>query len=139
MTRTYIEGIEANGVPLNFQFATLFFRHALPLALSDFILVLSTGICVPFAKLLAKGYIKYYWTGVIIQHSWQTMVLAIAVKRTFDQLVSHPQGVWNGADCALRHRQWPWVQSGFLTLHCLVLHIHAAHLVTGMLTSRFRL
>jgi hypothetical protein len=58
MTRTYIEGIEANGAPLNLQFATMFFRHALPLALSDFILVLSTGICVPFAKLLAKGYIR---------------------------------------------------------------------------------
>jgi len=90
MTRTYIEGIEANGVPLNLQFATLLLRHALPLALSDLILVLSTGICVPFAKLLAKGYIRYHWTGVIIQHSWQTLVLAITVKWTFDRLVGYP-------------------------------------------------
>ena len=85
MTRTYIEGIEANGVPLNFQFATMFFRDALPLALSDFILVLSTGLCVPFAKLLAGGYIKYHWTGVVIQHTWQTLVLATTVKWTFDR------------------------------------------------------
>ena len=90
MIRTYIEGIEANGVPLNLKFATLFFRHALPLALSDLILVLSTGICVPFVKLLAKGCIRYHWTGVIIQHSWQTLVLAITVKWTFDRLVGHP-------------------------------------------------
>jgi sterol O-acyltransferase len=85
MTRTYIEGIEANGVPLNLQFAALFFRHALPLALSDLLLVLSTGVCVPFAKLLATGHIKYHWTGVIIQHAWQTAVLAITVKWTFDR------------------------------------------------------
>jgi sterol O-acyltransferase len=85
MTRTYIEGIETNGVPLNLHFAMMFSRHALPLALSDFILVLSTGVCVPFAKLLAKGYIKYHWTGVAIQHVWQTLVLAITVKWTFDR------------------------------------------------------
>ncbi|KAF9647429.1 MBOAT-domain-containing protein [Thelephora ganbajun] len=116
MTRTYIEGIEANGTPLNLQFATLFSRHALPLALSDATLVLSTGVCVPFAKLLAKDYIKYHWTGVIIQHSWQTLVLAITVKWTFDQ-------------------QWPWVQSGFLTLHCLVMlmKMHSYIYVNGYL------
>ena len=85
MTRTYIEGIETNGVPLNLQFAALFSKHALPLALSDAILVLSTGVCVPFAKLLAKGYIRYHWVGVIIQHSWQASVLAITVKWTFDR------------------------------------------------------
>lgn len=114
--RTYIEGIEANGAPLNLQFAALFSRHALPLALSDLILVLSTGVCVPFAKLLAKGYIKYHWTGVIIQHTWQAMVLGITVKWTFD-------------------RQWPWVQSGFLTLHCLVMimKMHSYIYVNGYL------
>ena len=85
MTRTYIEGIEANGAPLNLQFAALFFQHALPLALSDAVLVLSTGICVPFAKLLANGHIKYHWTGVIIQHAWQTLVLAITIKWTFNR------------------------------------------------------
>ena len=85
MTRTYIEGIETNGAPLNLQFAAQFFQHALPLALSDAFLVLSTGVCVPFAKLLAKGNIKYHWTGVIIQHAWQTLVLAITVKWTFNR------------------------------------------------------
>ena len=85
MVRTYVEGIETNGAPLNLRFATLFSRHALSLALSDLILVLSTGVCVPFAKLLAKGYIKYHWTGVAIQHVWQSLVLALTVKWTFDR------------------------------------------------------
>ena len=85
MTRTYIEGIEANGVPLNLQFAALFSRHALPLALSDLVLVLSTGVCVPFAKLLAKGHIRYYWSGAILQLAWLTMVLVVTVKWTFDR------------------------------------------------------
>ena len=48
------------------------------------------------------------------------------------------KGLWNGADSASRHREWPWVQSGFLTLHCLVLRMHAARPVTGILIGRSR-
>ncbi|KAH9036418.1 MBOAT, membrane-bound O-acyltransferase family-domain-containing protein [Lactarius hengduanensis] len=76
--------------------------YARTLALSDAVLVLSTGICVPFAKAVSKGWIRYYWTGVVLQHTLQTFILFAAIKWTFN-------------------RQWPWVQSGFLTLHTFVM------------------
>ncbi|KAI9451689.1 MBOAT, membrane-bound O-acyltransferase family-domain-containing protein [Lactarius psammicola] len=100
--RTYVRSIERHGAPLNLQFATMFSKDARTLALSDAVLVLSTGICVPFAKAVSKGWIKYYWTGVVLQHALQTFILFAAIKWTFN-------------------RQWPWVQSGFLTLHTFVM------------------
>ncbi|EPQ56233.1 MBOAT-domain-containing protein [Gloeophyllum trabeum ATCC 11539] len=115
--RTYVRSIETHGAPLNLRFASMFSQDAITLAISDAVLVLSTGLCVPFAKMIAKGWINYYWTGLVIQHVWQTLVLAIAVKWTFD-------------------RQWPWVQSGFLTLHTLVMimKMHSYMTVNGYLS-----
>ncbi|KAG1907893.1 MBOAT, membrane-bound O-acyltransferase family-domain-containing protein [Suillus fuscotomentosus] len=100
--QTYVSSVEANGYALSFAFATMFSRHAVTLALSDLLLVSTTILCVPFAKAISKGWINYYWTGAILQHAFQTCVLLITVTWTF-------------------HRQWPWVQSGFLTLHSLVM------------------
>ncbi|KAG2365007.1 MBOAT, membrane-bound O-acyltransferase family-domain-containing protein [Suillus spraguei] len=100
--QTYVSSVEANGYALTFAFATMFSRHAVTLALSDLLLVSTTILCVPFAKAISKGWISYYWTGAILQHVFQTCVLFITVTWTF-------------------HRQWPWVQSGFLTLHSLVM------------------
>jgi sterol O-acyltransferase len=83
------------------RFAALLSQDAWTLALSDGVLVLSTGICVPFAWALKKRYIHYYWAGVVIQHALQTGILFGAIYWAY-------------------HRNWPWVQSGFLTLHSLV-------------------
>jgi len=83
--QTYIRGIETIGRPLDLKFATLFSRHAIALAISDGVLVLSTTLAVPFAIALKKGWIRYYWTGVIIQHTYQTIILFSAVKWTFDR------------------------------------------------------
>ncbi|KAK0202565.1 MBOAT, membrane-bound O-acyltransferase family-domain-containing protein [Desarmillaria ectypa] len=116
MVRTYINSYESNGAPLNFRFATLLSKDAITLALSDAALVGSTTICVPFAKAISKGWIRYYWTGVFIQHTIQTFILFTAVTWTFN-------------------RQWPWVQSGFLTLHSLVMimKMHSYMSVNGYL------
>ena len=88
MVRTYVHSIQSSGRPLNFEFASMFSRDALTLALSDATLVLSTGICVPFAKLVAGGWIRYHWTGVIIQHTLQTAILFGAISWTFNRCVS---------------------------------------------------
>ncbi|KAG7445002.1 uncharacterized protein BT62DRAFT_970207 [Guyanagaster necrorhizus] len=116
MVRTYINSYESSGAPLNFRFATLLSKDAITLALSDAALVGSTIICVPFAKAISKGWIRYYWTGVFIQHTIQTLILFTAVTWTFN-------------------RQWPWVQSGFLTLHSLVMimKMHSYMSVNGYL------
>ncbi|KAF9038453.1 MBOAT, membrane-bound O-acyltransferase family-domain-containing protein [Panaeolus papilionaceus] len=98
------------------QFATMFSQDAITLAWSDALLVLSTGICVPFAKALKNGWISYYWTGLILQHILQTSILFGAISWTFN-------------------RNWPWVQSGFLTLHSIVMvmKMHSYITVNGQL------
>ncbi|KAH9893488.1 MBOAT-domain-containing protein [Cubamyces lactineus] len=114
--RTYIRSIETNGYPLDFEFASMFSRDAITLAISDAVLVLNTALCVPFAKAIAKGWIRYYWFGVALQHLWQTAVLAMAITWTFN-------------------RQWPWVQSGFLTLHSftMIMKMHSYLSTNGQL------
>ncbi|KAF9563111.1 hypothetical protein CPC08DRAFT_721820 [Agrocybe pediades] len=89
--RTYVRSIETSGRPLNLQFAAMFSQDAITLALSDAVLVLTTGICVPFAKAMKNGWIK----------------------------------------------NWPWVQSGFLTLHSLVMvmKMHSYITVNGQLQN----
>jgi sterol O-acyltransferase len=79
----------------------MFSRDAITLAISDAVLVSSTALSVLFAKAISKGWIRYYWTGLILQHTVQTFALFSAITWTFN-------------------RQWPWVQSGFFTLHTLV-------------------
>ncbi|KAG8908604.1 hypothetical protein FRB99_004892 [Tulasnella sp. 403] len=114
MLRTYVSSFDQTGYPLSLSFAALFSKDALPLAISDAVLVGSTALCVPFVKLLISGRIRYTWTGIVIQHLYQATMLGIAVKWIFN-------------------RHWEWVQSGFFTLHCLVMimKIHSYVSVNG--------
>ncbi|TFK29702.1 sterol O-acyltransferase [Coprinopsis marcescibilis] len=116
--RTYIRSIETSGEPLNLDFAAMFSKDAITLAWSDLVLVLTTGLCVPFAIALKRNWLKYYWTGVIVQHVFQTSVLMAAITWIF-------------------RRDWPWVQSGFLTLHALVMvmKMHSYMNVNGHLQT----
>lgn len=63
----------------------MFSKDAITLALSDAVLVGSTSICVVFAKAISAGWIRYYWTGLAMQHIFQTTVLIIAVGWTFNR------------------------------------------------------
>ncbi|KAF6761618.1 sterol O-acyltransferase [Ephemerocybe angulata] len=112
--QTYVKSFETSGMPLSLDFAAMFSRDAITLAWSDVLLVLTTGICVPFAIALKNNWIQYYWTGLLIQHILQTSILFSAIVWTFN-------------------RQWPWVQSGFLTLHSLVMimKMHSYMTVNG--------
>jgi len=114
--RVYAHGIETSGRPLNFRFASMLSQDAIMLAISDVVLVLSTSLCVPLAIALKNGWIKYYWTGLVFQHLLQTSILFTAIVWTFN-------------------RKWPWVQSGFLTLHSLamIMKMHSYITVNGQL------
>ncbi|KAF8548937.1 MBOAT-domain-containing protein [Imleria badia] len=114
--QTFVSSLELNGYALSFAFATMFSRDAVVLALSDAVLMLATAICVPFAKAISRGWIRYYWIGAVLQHTFQTFVLVAVITWTY-------------------HRQWPWVQSGFLTLHSLVMimKMHSYISVNGYL------
>lgn len=114
--RTYIRSIETHGHALNLNFAARFSEDAITLAISDFFVVLTTGLCVPFAKAVSKGWIRYQYTGMVLQHVLQTTLLFSAIVWTFN-------------------RQWPWVQSGYLTLHSIVMvmKMHSYMAVNGNL------
>lgn len=84
---TYVRSMETHGWPLNFEFASMITSDGLTLALSDAVLVLNTGLCVPFAKAVSNGWIKYYWLGLVIQHLWQCAVLFVAITWTFNRCV----------------------------------------------------
>lgn len=70
---------------MSMAFASMFSRHAKTLALSDAVLVLSTGLCVPYAKALKSGWLNHHYAGLIIQHTFQSLILAIAVIWTFNR------------------------------------------------------
>ncbi|TKA51699.1 hypothetical protein B0A53_05404 [Rhodotorula sp. CCFEE 5036] len=116
----YGRWIERGGL-YRWQFAELISEDAWALALSDAVLVGTTALCVPFAKVIARGWVRYYWTGLIFQHIAQTAYLFIAIRWTF-------------------HREWPWVQSGFLTLHALtmLMKVHSYCSLNGELAERAR-
>ena len=86
---TYMRSVDVNGYPLSMEFGMkfMFAEDTIMLFVSDAILVFSTAICVPFAKAIQKGWIRYYWTGVVIQHLWQAAVLFTAIKWTFARCV----------------------------------------------------
>lgn len=91
--RTFVQSQDATGSLLSLQFATLLSEDLLGLMISEIVLFSGSLLAVPLVKAIQHGWIKYEWTGVVIQHTYQTLMLAVAVKWTFD-------------------RQWPWVQSG---------------------------
>ncbi|WVR08896.1 hypothetical protein IAU60_005955 [Kwoniella sp. DSM 27419] len=116
--RTSLQSWEDNHTPLSWTFGRLITGDALVLAISDGVMVSLMLLCVPFVKALQYQYLSYYNTGLIIQHTFQFLYLAVAV--------------WWGW-----HRQWYWVQSGFLVLHAMSsmmkMHSYMAH--NGMLAT----
>ncbi|KAH8926453.1 hypothetical protein BT69DRAFT_1259288 [Atractiella rhizophila] len=119
-----IQGLRTfrNGEPLSLEgwkFWSLISADALHLAISDGLMVGSTLLCVPFMKMIEKGWLRYYWTGNIIQHFWQAAFVGVAILWTFK-------------------RNWYWVQSGFLTLHtiAMLMKIHSYLAVNGLMSSK---
>ncbi|KAJ9120197.1 hypothetical protein QFC22_003097 [Naganishia vaughanmartiniae] len=118
LCRAVVHSWETSRTLLSFTFGRLITRDGWVLAISDFIMVASMFICVPFVKGLKNGTYRYYWTGAVIQHLWQTAFLGVVI--------------WWGW-----YRQWYWVQAGFLVLHALSsmmkMHSYCAH--NGMLSD----
>ncbi|GAC97889.1 sterol O-acyltransferase [Pseudozyma hubeiensis SY62] len=110
----------STGQVLSMTFATLFSRDAWMLALSDGVLIGSLFICVPFAKVCKRGWVRYWPTAVVFQHLWQAALLGAVIK-------------W------ARYREWPWVQSGFFVLHTLsmLMKIHSYMNVNGNMADTY--
>ncbi|ORZ14956.1 MBOAT-domain-containing protein [Lobosporangium transversale] len=96
-----------------------FSQDAIMLAISDFGLVFSTGIAFVLIKVIAKGWMRYRVAGMVIQHCVQASFLLTAIAWT----------IW---------RDWPWVQSGFFTLHAItmLMKIHSYIAYNGDLSEK---
>ncbi|KAF8933985.1 MBOAT, membrane-bound O-acyltransferase family-domain-containing protein [Dissophora ornata] len=96
-----------------------FSQDAIMLAISDLGLVLSTGMAFLLIKTIAKGWVRYRVAGMVIQHSLQLLFLLLAIVWT----------IW---------RDWPWVQSGFFTLHAItmLMKIHSYIAYNGELSEK---
>ena len=81
--RTYVTSLDETGYPLSLAFATLFSKDALSLAISDAVLVSSTALSVVLVKMMKNGWIRYYPTGMFIQHIYQALTLGVAINWTF--------------------------------------------------------
>ncbi|SPO29196.1 related to acyl-CoA sterol acyltransferase [Ustilago trichophora] len=110
----------STGQVLSLTFATLFSKDAWMLALSDGVLIASLFMCVPFANVCRRGWVRYWPTAVVFQHLWQATLLGLVIK-------------W------ARYREWPWVQSGFFVLHTLamMMKIHSYMNVNGNMADTY--
>lgn len=117
---TFYNSFATTGQILSLTFATLFSKDAIVLAISDAVLVGSLFICVPFAKVLAKGWCRYWPTLIWFQHVWQACLLGIVIK-------------WS------HYRDWPWVQSGFFVLHTLsmLMKMHSYMAINGYFADTY--
>ncbi|PLW58835.1 hypothetical protein PCANC_00224 [Puccinia coronata f. sp. avenae] len=101
--------------------ARLFSKHLPQLAIADFLLVTSTFSALGFAKLLSSRSFGYCNTGLIIQHLFQFSWLVAWISFIF-------------------HTEWPWIQSGFLTLHSItmLMKIHSYCATNGEYSEKLK-
>ncbi|KAG0198342.1 hypothetical protein BGX28_008237 [Mortierella sp. GBA30] len=100
-------------------FFSSFSQDAIMLAFSDLGLVLSTGLAFVLIKVVAKGWMRYKVAGMVVQHCVQVLFLLLAIAWT----------IW---------RDWPWLQSGFFTLHAItmLMKIHSYIAYNGELSEK---
>ncbi|KAI7944807.1 hypothetical protein MJO28_010502 [Puccinia striiformis f. sp. tritici] len=117
-----IATIHASGsLAIQSPLARLFSKHLPQLTIVDLCLVTSTFSALGFAKLLENRYVNYCRTGLILQHVFQFSWL----------------GGWI---LYIYHREWPWIQSGFLTLHSItmLMKIHSYCATNGEYSEKFK-
>ncbi|OAD68611.1 hypothetical protein PHYBLDRAFT_97722, partial [Phycomyces blakesleeanus NRRL 1555(-)] len=119
--QTVIRCYEQEGIPLSLGFFRLLSKDGLALLVSDLTMVSMTFFSVLFSKLLIWRVIEYERTGWIIQHACQALFLFLNINWIF----------W---------RDWPWVQSGFFTMHTVVMmmKMHSYTSLNGDLSVKYR-
>ncbi|KAI7870549.1 MBOAT-domain-containing protein [Spinellus fusiger] len=119
--QTVIMCYEQQGIPLSLGFYRLISKDGLALLISDMCMVGMTLFSVLFSKLLVWRVIKYETTGWILQHMCQMVFLMVPI-------------------CWIFMREWPWVQSGFFTMHTVVMmmKMHSYTSLNGDLSIKHR-
>ncbi|OAV99785.1 hypothetical protein PTTG_11705 [Puccinia triticina 1-1 BBBD Race 1] len=117
-----IATIHASGsLAIQSPLARLFSKHLPQLAVVDLCLVASTFSAFGFAKLLSNRCFEYCNTGLILQHIFQFSWLGAWILYIF-------------------YREWPWIQSGFLTLHSItmLMKIHSYCATNGEYSEKLK-
>ncbi|KAF0494959.1 MBOAT-domain-containing protein [Gigaspora margarita] len=116
--QTWSKNLQAAGILFDLSFFRLFSQDAITLIISDLVMVGSMFFSVILQKLIAMGWIRWRYTGMIIQHIFQVSFLFIPIYWTFV-------------------RNWPWVQSGFFILHtiAMLMKLHSYSFYNGELSG----
>ncbi|CAO3649248.1 unnamed protein product [Cunninghamella echinulata] len=119
--KTLMNCYQQEGILLSLNFFRLISKDALALLVSDMVMVSLTSFSVLFSKLFIWNIIKYETTGFLIQHFCQTIFLFGNIYWVF-------------------FRDWPWVQSGFFTMHSIVMmmKMHSYTALNGDLSIKYR-
>ncbi|CAO3586408.1 unnamed protein product [Absidia cylindrospora] len=119
--QTFMVCYQQEGILLSLNFYNLISEDALALLISDCVMVSLTMLSVPYSKLLVKGVLRYETAGVWIQHICQVVFICCSIYWVF----------W---------RDWPWVQSGFFTMHSIVMMMktHSYTALNGDLSIKLR-
>lgn len=80
---TMIRNVELEGTLLSLSLFSLFSKDAVALMISDFFMVGLTLGAVVYAKLLVWGWFRYYYFGMVLQHSLQALFLGMNIYWTF--------------------------------------------------------
>ncbi|CAI2172675.1 9335_t:CDS:2 [Funneliformis geosporum] len=113
-----VKNFQSTGILVDLTFFRLFSQDAIGLILSDMCMVGSMFFSVLIQKVIARGWIRWRYTGMIIQHVFQVMFLFVPIYWTF-------------------FRGWPWVQSGFFVLHTIsmLMKLHSYSFYNGELST----
>lgn len=81
--QTGVKNFQSAGILLDLTFFRLFSQDALGLILSDACMVGSMFFAVLLQKAIAHGWIRWRYTGMIIQHIFQITFLFVPIYWTF--------------------------------------------------------
>ncbi|CAO3674747.1 unnamed protein product [Rhizopus stolonifer] len=116
-----IKCYEQEGIILSLGFYRLISKDGLALLISDLTMVSMTLFSVLFSKLFIWNILPYDTVGFVIQHICQASFVFFNIYWTF-------------------RRNWPWVQSGFFTMHTIVMmmKMHSYTTLNGDLSLKFK-
>ncbi|KAL7269781.1 Sterol O-acyltransferase 2 (Sterol-ester synthase 2) [Rhizina undulata] len=115
---TALRNLKETGKVLSTSIFSLFAIAPMELAIADFAMVASTGICLPLQRMFMEGRISWGRWGHLMQHVIQAVWLGIWVYLPF-------------------FLQWQWTHQVFFTLHALtmLMKIHSYSFYCGHLSE----
>ncbi|KAA8910815.1 MBOAT, membrane-bound O-acyltransferase family-domain-containing protein [Sphaerosporella brunnea] len=124
MIKMAAENYRANGRIFDIDILSIMFtpNHLFDCLLTDAIMFYGSTLWnVPLQRAIVKGYISWNSTGWILQALWEVAFIWVIVAYTL-------------------FKEWPWIQTVFLVLHCLVVVMkqHSYAFYNGYLSEVYK-